>query len=222
MRILLVEDDVLLGEGLATGLRALGFPVDWFQDGEQGDLALTSVPYACIVLDLGLPGGDGLLWLKRWRSRGLAVPVLILTARDALDTRIEGLDGGADDYLVKPVAQRELAARIRAVTRRAHGQSESIWQHGALSYSPATKEVHWRGTPIALTSRETALLEVFLRHPSRILSKHQILEQIYGWDEGLESNALEVFVHHVRRKTSPAIIRTVRGVGYALGPAIDP
>jgi len=217
VRILIVEDDALLGDGLAAGLRALGFAVDWFRDGAAADAALASAPYEAIVLDLSLPGGDGMDWLGRWRRRGDVTPVLILTARDALDSRVAGLDSGADDYLVKPVAIVELAARLRALTRRARGRPEPVWRHGALEYDPAAKRVSWRGEPVELTSRELALLEVLLANPRRVLSKQQLFEKLYAWDHSIESNAIEVYVHHLRRKIDPAIVRTVRGVGYALG-----
>jgi len=217
VRILIVEDDALLGDGLSSGLRALGFAVDWFRDGGAADAALASAPYEAIVLDLSLPGGDGMQWLARWRRRGDTTPVLILTARDALDSRVAGLDSGADDYLVKPVAIAELAARLRALTRRARGRPEPVWRHGALEYDPAAKSVTWRGELVELTSRELALLEVLLASPRRVLSKQQLFEKLYAWDQSIESNAIEVYVHHLRRKIDPAIVRTVRGVGYALG-----
>ena len=219
MRVLIVEDDPLLGDGLASGLRSLGFAVDWLTDGGAADRALGEVSYDAVLLDLGLPGGDGMHWLARWRTRALATPVLILTARDALASRVEGLDAGADDYLVKPVALDELAARLRAVTRRAQGRAEPVWRHGELEYWPASKRAAWRGHPVDLTTREASLLEVFLANPQRVLAKAQIIEKLYGWGEEIESNALEVYVHHLRRKIDPRIVRTVRGVGYALGPA---
>jgi two-component system response regulator QseB len=219
MRILIVEDDALLGDGLASGLRSLGFAVDWFRNGGQGDRALAQAPYDAIVLDLGLPGEDGMAWLARWRARGETAPVLVLTARDAVDSRIGGLDAGADDYLVKPIALGELAARLRAVARRARGRPQPVWKHGDLEYNPAAKAATWRGAPVALTSREAALLEVLLAHPDRVLTKRQILEKLYGWGDELESNAIEVFVYNLRRKIAPDIVRTVRGVGYALGGA---
>jgi len=219
MRILIVEDDALLGDGLAGGLRALGFAVDWFRDGEAADQSLASAPYEAIVLDLSLPGGDGMDWLARWRRRGIVAPVLILTARDALDSRVAGLDAGADDYLVKPVALAELAARLRALSRRVRGRAEPIWRHGALEFDPAAKTVKWRGAPVELTSRELALLEVLLANPRRVLSKQQLFEKLYAWDQSIESNAIEVYVHHLRRKIDAGVVRTVRGVGYALGAA---
>lgn len=221
MRILIVEDDPLLGDGLASGLKALGFAVDWLRDGAAADQALSHAPYEAVVLDLALPGGDGMDWLARWRKRGDTTPVLILTARDALDARIAGLDSGADDYLVKPVALTELAARLRALTRRARGRPEPVWRHGALEYDAAAKTVTWRGAPVELTSRELALLEVLLGNPRRVLSRAQLFEKLYAWDQNIDSNAIEVYVHHLRRKIDPGIVRTVRGVGYALGAPAD-
>jgi two-component system response regulator QseB len=147
------------------------------------------------------------------------VPVLILTAREALESRVEGLDAGADDYLVKPIALEELAARLRAIGRRASGRPETVWRHGALEYSPAGRSARWHGEPVELTAREALLLELFLASPGRVLTRQQIQDKLYGWGEELESNALEVYVHHLRRKLSPRIVRTVRGLGYALGPA---
>ncbi|HWH75316.1 MAG TPA: response regulator [Methylibium sp.] len=219
MRILIVEDDRLLGDGLAAGLRSLGFAIDWFTDGGQADAALATTPYDAVVLDLGLPGGDGLQWLARWRARAQALPVLILTARDGVQQRILGLDAGADDYLVKPIETAELAARLRAVLRRSHGRPEPLWTHGALEFRPADKTVRWRGAPVELTAREIALLELLLAHPQRVLSKAAIQEKLYAFEQDIDSNALEVHVHHLRRKIDPKIVRTVRGVGYALGDA---
>jgi two-component system response regulator QseB len=219
LRVLLVEDDAALGEGLVAGLRALGFAADRVDRGASADTALGLAPYDAIVLDLGLPGGDGIAWLDRWRARGETVPVLILTARDAVHSRIGGLDAGADDYVVKPIVVEELAARLRAVGRRARGRPEPTWRHGPLAYRPDARVATWHGTPIDLSPREAALLEVLLANPSRILSKSALLEKLYDWDRDPDSNALEVFVYHLRRKIHPAIVRTVRGVGYALGSA---
>ena len=221
MRILIVEDDVLIGDGIASGLRSLGFAVDWLADGAAADRALATVAYDAVVLDLGLPGGDGMHWLAQWRARSVATPILILTARDALGSRVDGLDAGADDYLVKPVALDELAARLRAVTRRARGRTEPVWRHGPLEYWPAAKRATWQGRPVDLTTREASLLEVFLSHPQRVLSKSQIVDKLYGWGEEIESNAVEVYVHHLRRKIAPHIVRTLRGAGYALGAQSD-
>lgn len=222
MRLLVLEDDAQLGEALSTGLRQLGHVVDWFRDGAHADRALRGAAYDALVLDLGLPGTDGLVWLQRWRGGGMALPVLVLTARDGVEQRIAGLDSGADDYLIKPIAIEELAARLRAMLRRATGRSQTEWVHGSLRYDPATRQVHWQDRPVELTPRETALLEALLKHPQRVLSRTQLQEQLYDWSGGEpESNTLEVHVHHLRRKVHPGIVRTVRGVGYALGPADD-
>jgi two-component system, OmpR family, response regulator QseB len=218
MRLLILEDDTHLGDALAIGLRQLGHVVDWFHDGAQADAALAGTFYDAMVLDLGLPGADGMVWLRRWRQRGLSLPVLILTARDGVEQRVAGLDSGADDYLIKPISIDELAARLRAMLRRATGRAQTVWTHGALRYDPATMQVQWHGTTVDLTGRELALLEVLLMHPQRVLSKSQLQEKLYDWSgDEPESNALEVYVHHLRRKIHPAIVRTVRGVGYALG-----
>lgn len=218
MRILIVEDDLLLGEALATGLKQAGHAVDWFKSGPEADGAISGAPYDVVLLDLGLPGGDGMEWLSRWRARGVKVPIMILTARDAVEQRIAGLDAGADDYLVKPLGVDELAARLRALLRRTAGRSQPVWQHGALAYDPSSKRVQWNGQPVELTARELALLEALMTDPDRILPKTVLLEKLYDWGGAEpESNALEVHVHHLRRKIHPGIIRTVRGVGYALG-----
>jgi two-component system response regulator QseB len=218
MRILIVEDDVPLADALCTGLRQLGHVVDTFSDGQQADAALSAVEYDAAVLDLGLPGRDGLEWLERWRGRGRTLPVLILTARDAVESRIAGLDCGADDYLVKPISIDELAARLRALLRRRSGFAQPVWQHGALEYDAAAKSVRWQGRAVDLTARELALLEILLAHPQRVMSKAQLQDKLYDWrGQEPESNALEVYIHHLRRKIDPGIVRTVRGLGYALG-----
>ena len=218
MRVLVVEDDLLLGDALAAGLRQDGHAVDWFTDGAQADAAIAGAPYDVAVLDLGLPGGDGVQWLATWRGRGVTLPVLILTARDGVEHRVAGLDGGADDYLVKPISIEELAARLRALMRRRAGFVQSIWQHGALQYDAAGKMVRWRGNMVELTCREMAVLEVLLANPQRVLSKAHLQEKLYDWSSGEpESNTLEVYVHHLRKKIHSSVVRTVRGVGYALG-----
>ncbi len=221
MRLLILEDDPQLGEAVSGGLRQQGHVVDWFTSGPPADAAIRSTSYDALVLDLGLPGTDGLVWLRRWRQGGLALPVLVLTARDTVEQRIEGLDVGADDYLIKPITLDELAARLRAMLRRATGRAtQAEWTHGALRYDPAGKQVRWKDQPVELTGRETALLEVLLKNPQRVLSKTQLLEQLYDWSGGEpESNALEVHIHHLRRKIAPALVRTIRGLGYALGSA---
>jgi len=215
-----IEDDPLLGDALAAGLRQLGHRVDWFADGATADASLAGAAYDAVTLDLGLPGTDGMTWLERWRKSGRTEPILILTARDAVAQRIAGLDAGADDYLVKPISIDELAARLRAIGRRTAGRAQAQWRHGALAYDPATREVQWQGTKVELTARECTLLEVFLSHPHRVLSKALLQQKLYDWSGGEpESNALEVHIHHLRRKIQPGIVRTVRGVGYALGAA---
>ena len=220
MRLLIVEDDPQLGEALSAALRGQGHAVDWFRDGAAADVALGSAPYDAMLLDLGLPGADGLTWLQRWRARGVSLPVLVLTARDGTEQRIAGLDGGADDYLVKPIASDEIAARLRALLRRAGGRAQPVWTHGALQFDPSARAVRWQGRPVELTAREIALLEVFLQQPQRVMSKAQLQEKLYDWSGAEpESNALEVHVHHLRKKIHPGIVRTVRGVGYALGAA---
>jgi len=219
MRILILEDDLLLGDGLQKGLKLLGHAVDWFTDGKTGEHALEAVHYDAIVLDLGLPHADGIALLQRWRSQGRQTPILVLTARDALDSRILGLDAGADDYLIKPVALDELAARLRAATRRAAGMPEPVWTHGQLEYHPAGKRARWQGEAVDLTAREAILLELFLSHPNRVLTREFIREKLYDWNEDIESNTLEVHIHHLRRKIHPRVVRTLRGSGYTLGPA---
>ena len=220
MRVLILEDDPDLGEALAAGLRQAGHAVDWFRDGAHADAALASAPYDAVVLDLGLPGTDGMSWLRSWRERGQSLPVLILTAREGVEQRIAGLDAGADDYLIKPISIEELSARLRAMLRRASGRAHAVWTHGALSYDPATKRVEWKGQAVELTGRELALLEALMANPDRVLSRAKLLEKLYDWSGAEpESNALEVHVHHLRRKIHPGIVRTVRGVGYALGSA---
>jgi two-component system response regulator QseB len=218
MRVLILEDDPDLGPALAAGLRQHGHAVDQYARGELADAALAVGPYDALVLDLGIPGDDGVTWLRRWRARGIDTPVLILTARDAVEQRIEGLDAGAEDYLVKPISIDELAARLRAQQRRSAGRPQPVWRHGALAYDPAAKRATWQGREVALTAREAAILEVLLAHPNRVLSKAAITEKLYGWDSrDPESNALEVHIHNLRRRLHPCIVRTVRGVGYALG-----
>ncbi|OUM00898.1 response regulator [Variovorax sp. JS1663] len=218
MRILIVEDDAPLGEALTAGLRQLGQAVDWFNTGALADAALSGANFDAIVLDLGLPGKDGMHWLVRWRDRGLNVPVLILTARDAVEQRIAGLDAGADDYLVKPITIDELSARLRALARRASGQTQPVWRKGALEYEPAARLVRWKGVPVELTGREMTLLEALFANSPRVLSKAHLQQKLYDWSgDEPESNSLEVHIHRLRRKIDPAIVRTVRGVGYALG-----
>jgi DNA-binding response OmpR family regulator len=216
MRILLVEDDELLGDGLAAGLRHCGYNVDWLRDGEQARSALATEDYAALVLDLGLPRLDGMSLLRGLRAAGNAIPVLILTARDSTWDKVGGLDGGADDYLVKPVDLDELAARLRALIRRAAGQSTPLLQAREVELDPAARRVRLRGEPVELSAREFAILELLMRNAGRMISRAQLESALYGWGEGVESNAVEVHIHHLRRKLGADLIRTVRGVGYLL------
>lgn len=214
MRVLVVEDDPLLGDALRVGLAQAGFAADWVRDGRAGLVAAASEPFAALVLDLGLPELSGLELLRRLRADRNAVPVLILTARDAIADRIAGLDAGADDYLVKPVDLGELAARLRALVRRSAGHAAPLLEVGPLRIDPAAHAVAFRGREIELSAREFALLHELARAAGRVLSKEQLAERVYGWGEELESNAVEVHVHHLRRKLAPDAIVTVRGVGY--------
>ncbi|MEX3018187.1 quorum sensing response regulator transcription factor QseB [Kluyvera sp. STS39-E] len=217
MRILLVEDDKLIGDGIKTGLGKMGFSIDWFTRGEEGKIALYSAPYDAVILDLTLPGIDGLDILREWREKSHREPVLILTARDALSQRVEGLRLGADDYLCKPFALIEVAARLEALIRRAHGQTSSILRHGEVELDPGKLVASLSGAPLMLKPKEFALLELLLRNAGRVLPRKLIEEKLYSWDEEVSSNAIEVHVHHLRRKLGSHFIRTVHGIGYTLG-----
>jgi two-component system, OmpR family, response regulator len=221
MRILLVEDEALLGDGAKAGLALAGFAVDWVKDGVAAELALKTTDYAAVVLDLGLPRLSGLQVLRRARAAGAKVPVLILTARDAVEDRITGLDSGADDYLVKPFDLHELAARLRALIRRAGGEAAPILRVGELELDPAGHRAQFRGAPVELAGREFALLHTFMLNAGRVMSREQLAERLYAWGEEVESNAIDVHVHHLRRKLSPGTIRTVRGVGYLMPRETD-
>jgi len=214
MRLLLVEDDMMIGDSVRQGLRQDGFAVDWVQDGETAELALRTTEYALILLDLGLPKKSGLEVLRTLRRTGNPIPVLILTARDAVADRVRGLDDGADDYLVKPFALDELAARIRALLRRHSGRADPLITYGDLILNPATHQVTWRGQDVALSGREFAVLQALLERPGAVLSRVQLEERLYGWEEEVASNTVEVHIHHLRHKLDPALIRTIRGVGY--------
>jgi two-component system OmpR family response regulator/two-component system response regulator QseB len=216
MRILLVEDDHLLGDGVQAGLAQSGFGVDWVKDGIAADLALKSGDFAAVVLDLGLPRLSGLDLLRRLRAGGNKVPVLILTARDAVEDRIKGLDAGADDYLVKPFDLHELAARLRALIRRSHGAAAPRLRVGELELDPAGRHVALRGRALGLSTREFALLHELMLSAGRVLTREQLGERLYAWGEEIESNAIDVHIHHLRRKLAPDLIRTVRGVGYMM------
>lgn len=216
MRILLAEDDPLLGDGLRAGLRQLGFQVDWVRDGEAAERELASAAYAAAVLDLGLPRKDGLDVLRALRARGVATPVLVLTARDTVPERIQGLDLGADDYVVKPVDLHELGARLRSLIRRAHGQPRETLRCGALQLDPAARQVSLHGQGVALSTREFDLLHALLLGAGRVLTREQLEQHLYSWGHEVESNAIEVHIHHLRRKLGAGLIQTVRGVGYAV------
>lgn len=216
MRVLVVEDDLLLGDAIAAGLRQRGFVADWVRDGAAADLALERGEHAAAVLDIGLPRRSGLEVLSRLRARRDRVPVLILTARDTVEDRIAGLDAGADDYLVKPFDLGELAARLRALVRRASGNAAPEVAVGALRLDPAAREVTWHGEPVALSRMEFALLNAFMLNAGKALTRESLEEKLYGWGEEVESNALEVHVHRLRRKIAPGVVQTLRGVGYMM------
>ncbi|MFP5380902.1 MAG: response regulator [Gammaproteobacteria bacterium] len=214
MRILLVEDDPLLGDGLAAGLAQSGYAVDWLRDGEAAVAALSGEAFAAVVLDLGLPRRDGLSVLRWLRGRHDATPVLILTARDRVEDKVQGLDLGADDYVLKPFDLDEVAARLRALVRRAHGRPEPVLALGDIELNPAARTVTRRGEAVELTGREFDLLHVLLQNAERVLTRRALEEQLYTWNDAVDSNALEVHIHHLRRKLGSELIRTVRGVGY--------
>ena len=216
MRLLLVEDDAMIGEAARQGLRHEGHTVDWVRDGVEGEASVASADYDLVLLDLGLPRRDGLSLLKSWRARGEKVPVLIITARDALADRIAGLDAGADDYLVKPFDLDELMARVRAVLRRRAGRADSTLRVGDLEIDTAARRVKWKGREVMLSAREYALLEALADRPGAYLSRAQLEERLYGWEDEIASNAVEVHIHALRRKLDPNLIRNMRGVGYAL------
>ena len=216
MRILLVEDDPQLGDGLCVGLRQAGFAVDWLRDGQAADLALQSESFDFVVLDLGLPRLAGMEVLRNARRRDQAMPILILTARDATGDKVAGLDAGADDYLVKPIDLDELTARIRALTRRSAGRAAPVLTHGDVVVDPAAHRVTLAGEPVELSSREFSLLQLLIENAGRVLSRSQLEQSLYGWHDEPDSNALEVHIHHLRKKLGSELIRTLRGVGYTI------
>jgi DNA-binding response OmpR family regulator len=219
MRVLLVEDDQMIGESLREALRRQGFAADWVRDGRAADAVLASERFDAVLLDLGLPQRSGLEVLKAMRVRGDSTPVIVLTARDALADKVSGLDAGADDYLVKPFEFDELLARLRAVVRRQAGRSSGTLEVADLRLDPATREVSRGGRAVVLSAREFALLLALMERPGAILSRAQLEDRLYGWGEELESNAISVYVHQLRRKLGDDILHTVRGVGYYVGPA---
>lgn len=214
MRLLLVEDDTALGEGLRTGLREEGYTIDWLQDGASALHALTQETFDLVILDLGLPRLDGIHVLKRLRGTGSSLPVMILTARDGTDDRIAGLDAGADDYLIKPFDLNELKARLRALLRRSSGRATVLIEHGGVSLDPVSQQVHYQGRPVSLTPKEYVLLHELLAQPGKVFSRERLTQLLYGWDEEAESNTLEVHIYHLRKKLFGELIRTVRGIGY--------
>ena len=217
MRLLLVEDDTMIGKSIQKGLKQDGYAVDWVRDGQAADIALESSTYSLVLLDLGLPKLDGRTLLASIRRRRQQVPVLIITARDAVSERVQSLDAGADDYIVKPFSFEELGARIRAVLRRHTGSGEPLLQQGALTVDPSTHDVCLEGKRVHLSAKEYAILEALMRRPSIPLSRAQLEDSIYGWGEEVASNSIEVHIHSLRRKLGAERIESVRGVGYRIG-----
>ncbi|MRW89930.1 response regulator [Duganella sp. FT80W] len=218
MRLLLVEDDPMIGESIEDGLRGERYAVDWVRDGLAADLALTTVGYDLLLLDLGLPSKQGMDVLRALRARGDDLPVLIITARDATPDRVQGLDSGADDYLVKPFDLDELLARTRALLRRRVARTQSVVEHGGVTLDLASHEARLDGTPVKLSAREFAVLRALLDNPGSVVTKSQLEEKLYGWNSEVESNTVDVYVHHLRKKFGADFIKNVRGVGYKVKP----
>lgn len=219
MRLLLVEDDAMIGEAVLHVLRAEHYAADWVRDGTMADEALRSEQYDLVLLDLGLPKRDGLEVLRALRARHNSVPVLVATARDAIGDRIAGLDAGADDYVVKPYDTDELLARLRALLRRSAGRGEPVFEHKGISLNPATREATVQGAPVSLSAREWAVLEPLLARPGVVLSRGQLEEKLFSWKDDISSNAVEVYIHGVRKKLGADLIQTVRGLGYLVPKA---
>ncbi|MGG2587651.1 response regulator [Pseudomonas aeruginosa] len=219
MHVLLTEDDDLIASGIVAGLNAQGLTVDRVASAADTQVLLQVARFDVLVLDLGLPDEDGLRLLQRLRQQGVDLPVLVLTARDAVTDRVAGLQAGADDYLLKPFDLRELGARLHTLQRRSAGRCVNVIEHGRLSYDPSTRETWLDGRPVELSRREQALLQALLNNRGRILSGEQLKDSVYGFGDEVESNALNVHIHHLRRKLGNAIVQTVRGLGYRLGPA---
>ncbi|WP_293226094.1 response regulator transcription factor [Ottowia sp.] len=221
MRVLLVEDDVMIGEAVQGSLKDASYAADWVKNGQTALTTLAAQHYDLVLLDLGLPGKDGLAVLQALRARGNPVPVLIITARDGLDDRLRGLDGGADDYVLKPFEMAELLARMRAVLRRRGGQAAPVLGNGVVSLDPATREAGVAGAaPVQLSSREFSLLQALLLRPGAILSRGELEDRIYGWGEEVESNAVEYLIHALRRKLGSEVIKNVRGVGWMVSKGV--
>lgn len=216
MRLLLVEDDAILGDGLKTGLTMEGYAVDWLTDGAQADEALRLNKYDLIVLDLGLPRMDGMSILKALRKRKNRTPVLVLTARDAVTDRVAGLDGGADDFVVKPFDLAEICARLRALARRHDGNGSPLIEHQGISIDPAAHRVYENGKPLELSAKEYEVLYFLMTHIGQVSSRARLEETLYAWGSEVESNAVEVHIHHLRKKINANLIRTIRGVGYII------
>lgn len=216
MRILLVEDDNLIGDGIKTGLEKNGFTVDWFDNGADGEEALYTAPYAAVILDLGLPEIDGLTILKHWRNNNMKVPVLILTALNDVDSKILGLNIGADDYLGKPFSLKEVVARVNALIRRNSGYASSEIKHRNITFNADTKQIFSGNVLVDLSPKEIALIELLLLNKNRVLSKNLIEEKLYSWDDEVSSNAIEVHIHHIRKKLGKDIVRTINKIGYIL------
>ena len=216
MRALLVEDDQLLGDGLRTGLSQKGYTVDWLQDGQEAEHALLNEPFDIVVLDLALPRRSGMDIIKSMRGKGVNTPILVLTAKTDVEQRVSALDSGADDYLAKPFDLNELAARLRSLIRRTSGRAEPIISYGVLSLDPSSHMVYRKGKQINVSPKEFALLHKLLENSGRVLSRDQLAQTLYGWDNEIDSNAVEVHIHNLRKKLGIKIIRTIRGVGYMI------
>ena len=221
-RILLIEDDSNIAEGIILGLKSHGMMVDWFSDARQGEMALQKDMFDAVLLDLTLPKGDGMTVLQNWRAKHIDTPVLIITARDAIANRVAGLNAGADDYLIKPFALDEVIARLQALMRRSQGRGQPEIRYGEVTYEPHTQQVSYQGQIVELTIKEVAILEQMLTHPKQIHSRASLEDKLYGWQQDIDSNAIEVHIHHLRKKLGNDFILTKRGIGYYLNPAYNP
>lgn len=218
-RILLIEDDSTIAEGIILGLKSHGIMVDWFSDAKQGEMAWQESMFDAVLLDLSLPQGDGMTVLQHWREKHIDTPVLIITALDAIANRVAGLNAGADDYLVKPFALDEVIARLQALMRRSQGRSQPEIHYGEVIYQPHSQQLTFQGKVVEVTVKEVAILEQMLTHPKQIHSRASLEDKLYGWQQDIESNAIEVHIHHLRKKLGNDFILTKRGVGYYLNPA---